>query len=85
MLRMKPFQSITVPEAFDWDSVPWEYFQPQKEREEAEAEGGIDEEQLAEDVGSVKILIRSTILIPCVEAGNHRRSHLLYYRGPKAL
>lgn len=50
MLRMKPFQTINVPEAFEWDSVPWEYFQPQKEKEEAEAEGEIDEQQLAADV-----------------------------------
>ena len=33
MLRMKPFQTITVPEGLEWDSVPWEYFQPQREIE----------------------------------------------------
>ncbi|RPB26326.1 hypothetical protein L211DRAFT_805150 [Terfezia boudieri ATCC MYA-4762] len=48
MLRMKPFKSIQVPENFDWESVPWEYFQPQKEKE-ADAENGVDEERIAAD------------------------------------
>lgn len=63
MLRMKPFKSIHVPENFDWESVPWEYFQPQKEKE-ADAENGVDEEQTSADVYHLQyILACCSILI----------------------
>ena len=62
MLRMKPFKSIHVPENFDWESVPWEYFQPQKEKE-ADAENGVDEERIAADVCHLQNILtcRSTL------------------------
>lgn len=55
MLRMKPFQTITVPEGLEWDSVPWEYFQPQREKE-ANAEHLVDEQQFAAEVGHSQCL-----------------------------
>ncbi|KAF8468341.1 Mak10 subunit, NatC N-terminal acetyltransferase-domain-containing protein [Kalaharituber pfeilii] len=49
MLRMKPFQSINVPEPFTWDYVPWTYFQPQKYKEEDEQDLALDKQESIEE------------------------------------
>ncbi|KAI5800268.1 Mak10 subunit, NatC N-terminal acetyltransferase-domain-containing protein [Peziza echinospora] len=41
LLRMKPFRSLSVPEPFEWESSPWEFFQRNEmpDPEDGEARG----------------------------------------------